>query len=456
MNDIDCQEEAVKKIALLTPYTGANLGDAAIQEAIIVNIKKRLPSASIRGITLNPKNTTELHGICCFPLISTIMHSSGESANKKQDSKLEPTSRPEKAPLTNKYWLFFRKAILYLPRILYRKLAALGKEAIHIYNGYAFVKKADQAIYSGGGQLDDYWGGPWHHPYTILKWAILARIAGAELIFLSVGADHLKSPLTRFFIKRALILAQYRSYRDEETRARVAGMGVSGEGRVYPDLAFSLPLFEHSRNPAPEIDQRLIVGVSPIGATSWASNDREEFEKYLEKLTSLVVWLFSQNYRVLLFPSQTVIDPPVISEIRSRLDAGGIDYDKDQIICEPVHKVGDLLLQLSRTDMVVASRLHSVLLAILLSKPVLALSYRSKVSNLMDDAGFGQYCLDITDSSIEDLMTKASDLVASRSDVSAKIFLRTKAYRDSLEEQYNIVFGKVVTGSKDNSELTKA
>src|SRR6202012_2037023 len=56
-------------IALLTPYTGGNLGDAAIQDAMIANLQLRLPRAQISGISLNCESFLERHAANgAFPL----------------------------------------------------------------------------------------------------------------------------------------------------------------------------------------------------------------------------------------------------------------------------------------------------------------------------------------------------------------------------------------------------
>ena len=55
------------RIALLTPYNGGNLGDAAIQDALIHNLQVRLPGCQFSGITLNGGNFTQRHGARSFP-----------------------------------------------------------------------------------------------------------------------------------------------------------------------------------------------------------------------------------------------------------------------------------------------------------------------------------------------------------------------------------------------------
>ena len=60
------------KVALLTPYDGGNLGDAAIQEALIANLRQYDPRVHLYGITLHPESTAARHGIPCYPLAGDL------------------------------------------------------------------------------------------------------------------------------------------------------------------------------------------------------------------------------------------------------------------------------------------------------------------------------------------------------------------------------------------------
>ena len=46
----------IRQIGLISPCMG-NLGNAAILESMIANIRKRVPNAVIIGITLSPEDT---------------------------------------------------------------------------------------------------------------------------------------------------------------------------------------------------------------------------------------------------------------------------------------------------------------------------------------------------------------------------------------------------------------
>jgi polysaccharide pyruvyl transferase WcaK-like protein len=194
-----------------------------------------------------------------------------------------------------------------------------------------------------------------------------------------------------------------------------------------------------------------VVGISPIGAPAWTTTENETYEAYLEKLTALALWLISSNYTILFFPSQLIDDPPVITEIQRRLDSSGLRYDNNQIINQPINKVDDLLLQLSYTDIVVASRFHSVLFANFLCKPVLALSYSRKVKSLMVDIGLEKHCIDINAINVEDMKTLLLGLLENHNAITKHLSTRVKTYIHSLDEQYDKVFGSAVNADETGS-----
>ena len=55
-------------IGLLDHMGYGNLGDAAVQDSVIGNIRKRLPNARLVGFSLVPDDTINRHGIPCHPI----------------------------------------------------------------------------------------------------------------------------------------------------------------------------------------------------------------------------------------------------------------------------------------------------------------------------------------------------------------------------------------------------
>ena len=124
------------------------------------------------------------------------------------------------------------------------------------------LKSLDLLIISGGGQLTEK-GGPWGFPYTIFKWVVLARSAGVRCIFLNVGAGPLTRLLSKFFVTRALLAADYVSFRDDKSRALVYEIGFTGESRVRPDSAYDLDVAMTNGSPG-ERRAQPIVGFAPM------------------------------------------------------------------------------------------------------------------------------------------------------------------------------------------------
>lgn len=60
--------ESTRTIGLLDHMGYGNLGDAAIEEAVIANIKKRVPNASFIGFSLVLDDTAHRHGIPSYPI----------------------------------------------------------------------------------------------------------------------------------------------------------------------------------------------------------------------------------------------------------------------------------------------------------------------------------------------------------------------------------------------------
>ena len=59
---------------------------------------------------------------------------------------------------------------------------------------------------------------------------------------MGVGVGPIYGPLSRIFIKTALTVADYRGFRDEQSRNRLKQYGFErANDSVFPDLAFSLP-----------------------------------------------------------------------------------------------------------------------------------------------------------------------------------------------------------------------
>ena len=445
---------SLSHLALLTPYDGGNLGDAAIQEALINNLRKHDPQIRFSGITLHPEVTSSRHNIPCYPLAA--LSRPHYQAKKGPAVNFEASSNNVYGEKTIAKRSWFSRVRQSLRALIFgtglRPVVRLIQEGLHIVRSYAFLWRMDMLVIAGGGQLDDEWGGSWGHPYALMKWAILARATGMSVVFLSVGACRMDSRLTRFFLRMALSLACYRTYRDHGSRQLALALTRRADGSVVPDLAFSLSHTNECTVAPAGAD--LQVGVSPIAYGHpglWPTEDRARYEYYIDRLASFVTSLLEAGISVTLFSSASP-DEQIIDDLRARIDSGLQSEARRRLSSCSLASVDDLLRLVCRMDIVVSSRLHGLILSFLAKKPAVALSYDRKVETLMAELGQEAYCLDIRSFDKEDLLAAFQSLQSNNSLIASQLNSICPGYDRLLQRQYRLVTQLLARGVRSSRQ----
>jgi polysaccharide pyruvyl transferase WcaK-like protein len=430
------------KIAVLGPFGFGNLGDAAIQDAVIAALRRRFPGVEIAGISLNPVDTRERHGIEAFPMNYRARLSAPPSGEA-----VRPDRRPAvSTPRVERFKRLLKAVPLARAGVRATRLAidwtiSLRREFAFAFESLHALRRLDCLIISGGGQLSDAWGGPWHQPWDLLRWSALARLSGVDLVALSVGAGPLDSKLSRLLVRNALKLARYLSLRDPRSADLIAAIGYAGPRPVFPDLAYGLDV----RRPGTERPgPAKVVGVNPMAVFDprvWPVKDRAKYLGYLGKLAEFTAWLLDRGLEVRLFSSQVRMDRPAIDDLKAILAQRGLTTGPSLGEAQ-IEKVADLTAFLSQTDIVVTSRLHSTIIAHLVGTPVVAVSPHSKVDEAMRLFGQSAYCLAV-EQFTPDLLRAAFEALESRLETEREqILTRANEFRARLNEQYRVVFGE--------------
>jgi polysaccharide pyruvyl transferase WcaK-like protein len=170
----------------------------------------------------------------------------------------------------------------------------------------------------------------------------------------------------------------------------------------------------------------------------------ETYLGYLEALVSLTQWLLARDYDVRLLIGDGA-DRNAAHEFRSLLREKLSAGEEDRIIEEPINSVDDLLSQIAATDIVVATRFHNALLAILCNKPVIAISFHHKCESMMRATGLSKYCLDINGLQGDALIERFRDLERHADTLKALLTQKVREFRKELDEQYQSIFNGKVT-----------
>jgi polysaccharide pyruvyl transferase WcaK-like protein len=331
-----------------------------------------------------------------------------------------------------------------LARFARKLVVGIPSELCRWLQGFKTLWGTDALIVPGTGLLTDAytlfnWG-----PYDMFRWSVTAKLCRCKLLFVSVGAGPLYSCMGRFFVKTALSLADFRSYRDMSTQQYLKSIGFRADhDPVYPDLAFSLPTPAMPERHNPK-GSRPVVGLGLMEYAGKYSVERPTNaipSAYMGSLLEFARWLLAHGYDVRLLIG-ALADADVMREFRSLLKQSVADVE-ERIIAEPIETAENLLLQLTATDLVVATRFHNVLLSLLLNKPVIAISFHHKCSSLMSQMGLPEYCQDINSLSADRLIEQFSQLQRNASCVKRITKDKVRACQDALDEQYGIIFSDI-------------
>jgi polysaccharide pyruvyl transferase WcaK-like protein len=432
------------RVAFVSPSGLGNLGDAAIIESFLAGLRRRLPGAEIVGFTLNPADTRVRHGVDATTCgaFSLPHYTIRRLPRASADAPGEPTAPggdddADEAPRLRQ----LRRAVAALPgaRPGRRAVAMAVAEVRHRREVAARLAGFDHVVVSGGGQLDEFWGGPFGHPYTLYRFSRAARSAGARFAILSVGTGTLATQLGRRFVRRAIAAASYRSFRDARSRELAAAAGALPDDPIVPDLAYGLPVAASA--PVPYARRR--IGVAPMCYADprvWPKPDAERYAHHLQSMAAIAARAVRDGCEVAMFGTDRPDAAPVAEchAIAVRQLTGD---ERERLRIAPVEDVGSLMALLATFDAVVAARFHGVLLAHVVGCPVLAVSHERKVATLMSELGHDAYCLPIDGVDTAAASASLTELLARRDALAAQIRERADDYRRRVDAQYDAVFG---------------
>jgi polysaccharide pyruvyl transferase WcaK-like protein len=413
-----------KKVGLLDHMGFGNMGDAAVHESFVQNIKKRLPNACLVAFSQNPNDTRERHKIESFPI---NWNYPGWNGPDKQRAAQGPVSQ-----------LTLLLSEFHVVHRLGRRVYRFCKELAHLLRSFRVVRSLDLLIISGGGQLCDLW---WMQPYNVFKFCVLGKLARTPVLIVGVGADLIRARSSRFFARWTVRLASYASFRDAESQALIRSLGVKKETHVCPDPAYGLDLADY-RLCRPSKAPRAKVGVNPMGfcdPRTWPRQDAKVYSSYLDKLAEFSLWLLAQNYDLEFFTSDIGVDKYAMDDLMERVVVRTPAHLSHRVVCRSVLDLGQLLGQMAAFDFVVTPKFHGVVFSHLLGKPVIALSYLPKIDYLMRRAGHDHYCMSIEEFDLHLLMDKFTSLVHAKEKVERLCRETSILYANALRVEFDNV-----------------
>lgn len=400
---------ANRKIILYGHFGTGNIGNDSSLEAALYHVRKYRGQSKVICVCSGPQEISKRFAIETLPI----------------------SVHPERHA---------NRSNLHIARIVPRL-----SDELHFWRNYrSWFRPGDHFIVVGTGAADDMGvRRPWAAPYELYKWCKTAKNGGAQVIFLSVGVGPILNPISKVLMLRALRLADYRSYREKASFDYLHRVGFNTTGdHLYPDLVFSLqkvPTPSHQSSGG----QPKVVGLGLMIYRGWhydRRNGEAMHRRYLTQIQAFVAYLLKRGMTVRAFLGDTV-DIEVAHEIKRYFQTHANLTGNGTLVFEPVVTVDDLLAQIAQTDIVVASRFHNVLSALLVGVPVISLGYHDKNTSLMRAMGLEKYCQHIERFTFEKLVEQFEAYEAEREQAIQRMQVKKEEYRRLLDEQYRNVLG---------------
>jgi len=406
------------KVLIVNTHSTLNAGDAAIVLAQIRFLRKVLKNVDISLTSRTPK-------------LDRTVYSS-------EDVRVLPPIIP--APS------IYRGAVRKVWGPL-RDLAALGAKR----ESLKAVDEADLVIASGGGY---FWSNRRLMPGLMFLQNILpVRLAGRKgkpVIFFPQSFGPLFSPLHRRLLRKTLGADSVLKIFAREQRSAdflhdlILDARIRDKVEICPDMAFLLE--ERSPKATPPEDGRpLAKPVVALTLRPWdfpEASGRVERRKlgrrYFDELELFCAHIIKKRRgSILIYPQakgpgsfedDRSISLRFWSRLRQTLSSDNVYYFAD----DGPTSLSAAEAHLARADLVLATRLHSAILALIRGVPALAIGYQPKTGSIMARLGLDRYSFEID-------RLKASDLTAAADE----ILDAPAAFRDRLRPRLAAVKNEV-------------
>jgi polysaccharide pyruvyl transferase WcaK-like protein len=397
------------RVGLLSPQSNRNLGDTATFAAAIAAYRRRLPAIELVVVVPEPEESARLLGTAGFPLY-------GDGSFVPVTAAAEDCGPFQQARLPG-------------------RLSAMCRVR-------TFVGELDAIVFTGGGLLDDFWGGPWMLPFWVFVWVAAARMRGTKVLFHAIGYDRLSSRTSRALMMSALRLAHYRSFRDVESLDLLRGMGLSDACEVIPDLAFALdmPPAENLRLAA----SRRYVIVNPVSERMWTHGHDGSYGAYLDAFVALSRELLDRGLEVKLLSTQDRMDADAIAYVADALrKQGRTNWDRVHVT-----RLDHFMALARQASCVVSSRLHGLILALVAGTPAVSVAPMRKIARVMIDVGLGDLNLDMRTLRGDALIANVSRALANEERLRCHVAQTVAEYRQRLNANFDRLIADGLLGER--------
>ncbi|WP_426450486.1 polysaccharide pyruvyl transferase CsaB [Paenibacillus sp. S-38] len=246
------------------------------------------------------------------------------------------------------------------------------------------IRGADGLISGGGSLLQDETS-PKTIPYYI-GIIRLAQLLGKPVFIYSQGIGPVHRPKFFGWIRSAFRRCRLITVRDEESKALLQRMGLSGsEVEVVPDPVMGMPLKSAARHREPGGEERVLAPVIGVSVRFW-NKDRSELDAAAEALRRV---MDETDASVRFLPFHLPADEEASEYVAERL---GETYKHRISFARGVTHPQDMLAEAASVSVLLGMRLHSLIYAAGRYVPMVGISYDPKIDQFLNRLSMQAAC----------------------------------------------------------------
>lgn len=370
----------MKKVVYVGIFSGQNIGDLVISNQIYKYLKKEELSVDlVNFITLKKIKTTN----------TKIIFNHNEAPHQKIKKFLLNTKA------TSNLYKKNSKAI--------SKIYSVYKESItyHLYPIFfrEYMKSIENCdfVCIGGGNLfmtlNDN-----SYAIKINRLIKIAKDKHKKVFIISVGAGPILSQKATKLFSDSLNMVDYITVRDENSKKLLEDiLNVDQKVVVSGDPALLLDKTRKKVTNKSKIN--VAISVIPFGKRDFFNlNWYKDSNYYMDMYGKLITYLHKRNpkFSFHLF-SSAYSDYEVISQLEQRIKETDEKIAGENIKVVYVKSLEDLLEFYQNQDLLIGTRMHSLIIAFTQSIPIIAISWQEKVTGFMNYVNLSQHCYNLNE-----------------------------------------------------------
>lgn len=279
---------------------------------------------------------------------------------------------------------------------LYYKKGRNFNTFIHTYKkNRKYIQSLDLLVIGGGGILMDFYK---REAQLFGTYALMAKNMNVPYVVYGCGAGPIHTSMGKWSLRFMCRFADSISVRDPQSKQLLESIGVKRPITIIGDPAFTLKTTTKVYNSTPT---RIGVSAVPFfNSNYWPQGSESKYKSYINSMAKNLDKLAEQHdVKFTFFGTKFPQDVDATKHIKNSMK------HKEQVEIIDKNLMPHEILEITNVqDIVIGTRLHSLILATATATPIIAVSYHNKVNDFMHLAGLEDFCFSMDSIEQDELM----------------------------------------------------